>query len=37
MDIGDPVTATDADGDALDYTLGGTDAGSFDIDPERAS
>ena len=34
MDIGDPVTATDADGDALDYTLGGTDAGSFDIDPE---
>ena len=34
MDIGDPVTATDADGDALDYTLGGTDAGSFYIDPE---
>ena len=37
MDIGDPVTATDADGDAwaLDYTLGGTDAGSYSyIDPE---
>ena len=31
MDIGAPVTATDADGDALDYTLGGTDAASFDI------
>ena len=34
MDIGAPVTATDADGDALDYTLGGTDAASFDINPE---
>ena len=31
MDIGDPVTATDANGDALDYTLGGTYR-SFDID-----
>ena len=31
--IGDPVTATDADaGDTLTYTLGGTDAASFDID-----
>ena len=29
--IGDPVTATDADGDTLIYTLGGTDAASFDI------
>ena len=31
-DIGAPVTATDADaGDTLTYTLGGTDAASFDI------
>ncbi len=30
--IGDPVTATDADGDPLSYTLSGTDAGSFAID-----
>ena len=36
--IGDPVTATDADeddfefGDTLTYTLEGTDAASFDID-----
>ena len=29
--IGDPVTATDADGDTLIYTLGGTDAASFGI------
>ena len=29
--IGDPVTADD-DGDTLTYTLGGTDAASFDID-----
>ena len=30
--VGDPVTATDADtGDTLTYTLGGTDAASFDI------
>ena len=32
MNIGTPVTATDADADALTYTLGGTDAASFDID-----
>ena len=32
MDIGDPVMGTDADGDTLIYTLGGTDAVSFDID-----
>ena len=32
--IGAPVTATDPDGDALTYTLGGTDAGSFDIESE---
>ena len=32
MDIGNPVTATDEDGDTLTYTLGGTDAASFDID-----
>ena len=31
MNIGDPVTATDADSDTLAYTLGGTDAASFDI------
>ena len=31
-DIGDALTATDADaGDTLTYTLGGTDAASFDI------
>ena len=30
--VGDPVTATDADGDTLTYTLEGTDAASFDID-----
>ena len=31
--IGDPVTATDADaGDTLTYTLGGADMDSFDID-----
>ena len=30
--VGDPVSATDADtGDTLSYTLGGTDAASFDI------
>ena len=33
--IGDPVSATDADGNTLRYTLGGTDAASFSID--RAS
>ena len=32
--IGDPVTATDADEDDLTYTLGGTDAGSFTIDED---
>ena len=32
-DIGAPVTAEDPDvGDALSYTLGGTDAASFDVD-----
>ena len=30
-DVGDPVTATDADNDTLTYTLEGTDAASFDI------
>ena len=34
MGIGDPVMGTDADGDTLIYTLGGTDAASFYIDPE---
>ena len=29
--VGAAVTATDADGDTLTYTLGGTDAASFDI------
>ena len=33
MDIGDPVMGTDADGDTLTYTLVGTDAASFDINP----
>ena len=33
VNIGDPVTATDDDnGDSLTYTIGGTDAASFDID-----
>ena len=31
-DIGNPVAASDANGDALIYALGGTDAASFDID-----
>ena len=31
-DIGNPVAAADANGDTLAYTLGGTDAASFDID-----
>ena len=31
--IGEPVAATDEDGDALTYTLWGDDAGSFGIDP----
>ena len=30
--IGDPITANDPDGDALTYTLTGTDAASFSID-----
>ena len=30
--IGGPVSATDPDGDTLDYTLGGADTGSFTID-----
>ena len=30
-DVGDPVAATDDDGDSLTYTLGGSDAASFDI------
>ena len=30
-DIGNPVAANDANGDALTYVLGGTDAASFDI------
>ena len=30
--IGRPVSASDPDGDKLTYTLGGTDAASFDID-----
>ena len=35
MPIGDPVMATDADaGDTLEYTLGGADMASFDIDPD---
>ena len=29
--IGDPVAADDDDGDSLTYTLGGTDAGSFNV------
>ena len=34
-DIGAPVVATDVDsGDTLTYTLGGTDAASFDIDED---
>ena len=31
VDIGDPVGATDADGDTLEYELRGTDADSFSI------
>ena len=30
-DIGKPVAANDANGDALTYALSGTDAASFDI------
>ena len=32
-DIGDPVSATDGDDDTLTYTLSGTNAESFGIDP----
>ena len=32
VNIGSAVSATDADDDTLEYTLGGTDAASFDID-----
>ena len=32
--IGDPVSATDADNDTLIYTLGGTDQASFSIDSD---
>ncbi len=31
VDIGSAVSATDADNDTLEYSLGGTDAGSFSI------
>ena len=33
-DIGNPVAASDANGDALTYALSGTDAASFDINPD---
>ena len=33
VNIEAPISATDADGDVLTYTLGGDDADSFDIDP----
>ena len=32
IDIGETIAATDADGDTLTYSLGGTDAASFSID-----
>ena len=32
VNIGSPITATDADNDALTYSLSGTDASAFDID-----
>ena len=32
VNIGNPITATDANNDSLTYTLGGPDAASFDID-----
>ncbi len=34
VNIGDAVSATDPDNDTLTYTLGGTDAASFDVDSE---
>ena len=33
-EVGDPVAATDANGDSLTYTLSGDDAGAFAIDGE---
>ena len=33
-DIGAPVRATDPENDTLEYSLDGTDAASFDIDPD---
>ena len=35
-EIGSPVTATDPDGDTITYSLGGTDAASFDFDTSTA-
>ena len=32
--VGEPVTATDENGDELTYTLGGTDASKYDIDED---
>ncbi len=32
VDVGNPLSATDQDNDALTYTLSGTDAASFEID-----
>ena len=32
VNIGNPIAATDADNDSLTYTLGGTDAASFNIE-----
>ena len=32
VDIGSPITAIDAEGDSLTYTLSGIDAASFDLD-----
>ena len=32
VNIGNPIAATDVDGDTLTYTLGGTDAAAFSID-----
>ena len=34
--IGNPITATDPDGDTLTYSLGGTDANAFSIDSNTA-
>ena len=31
--FGDPITATDADGDTITYSVWGADAEHFDIDP----